>query len=150
VNRALLARIVEATGGAILSDPRRALASTPSTRTPVEGWPALAALAVALFLAEITWRRVPAIAEQLRLAFTAVGARLRGRPAPDELQADRFYEEADRWNLIETEPSEGAESMEAAARLYIARLKAAQAGERNAEPPDRMRSDESVSEEDAP
>ncbi|HLA23948.1 MAG TPA: VWA domain-containing protein [bacterium] len=144
VNRALLARIVEATGGTILTDPRQALAPTRSARTPVDGWPYLVTLAVGFFLAEITWRRVPAIAEHLRIAFTAIGARLRRQPAPDDLQADRFYEEADRWKLIEGEPSEGAESMEAAARLYIARLKAAQAGERSTEPPAGVRPREST------
>jgi Mg-chelatase subunit ChlD len=134
-NRALLARIIEATGGTILTDPRQALAPARSAQTPVDGWPYLASLAVALFLAEITWRRVPAISEYAHAAVTAVGARLRRQPAPEDLEADRFYEEADRWNLIESRPSEGAESMEAAARLYIARLKAAQSGERGTDAP---------------
>jgi hypothetical protein len=127
-NRVLLARIIEATGGTILTDPRQALAPTRTAQTPAEGWPYLASLTVALFLAEITWRRVPAIAEYSRAAVTAVGARLRRRPAVEDLEADRLYEEADRWTLVESGPSEGAESMEAAARLYIARLRAAQSG----------------------
>jgi len=151
-NRVLLARIVEATGGVILSEPGQALAPTRSARTPLDGWPYLTTLAVALFLAEITWRRVPAIAEQLRIVFTAVGARVRRHPTPDDLEADRFYEEADRWKLIEGEPSEGAESMEAAARLYIARLKAARSGDRSAEPPPgaRTRRSAGADEEETP
>jgi len=127
-NRVLLARIIEATGGTILTDPRQALAPTRTAQTPAEGWPYFASFTVALFLAEITWRRVPAIAEYSRAAVTAVGARLRRRPAVEDLEADRLYEEADRWTLVESGPSEGAESMEAAARLYIARLRAAQSG----------------------
>ena len=134
-NRVLLARIIEATGGAILTDPREALAPARGAQTAAEGWPYLASLAVALFLAEITWRRVPAIAEYSRAALTAFGARLRRRPAAEDLEADRFYEEADRWNLVDSGSSEGAESMEAAARLYIARLRAAQSGERSGEGP---------------
>jgi hypothetical protein len=134
-NRALLARIVEATGGAILTAPRQALAPTRSGAMPAAGWPYLTGLAVAAFLAEITWRRVPAIAEHVGMLAGAVMSRLRRQPAPEDQEADRFYEEADRWKLVESPSSEGAESMEAAARLYIARLKAAQSGDRGGEPP---------------
>jgi Ca-activated chloride channel family protein len=134
-NRALLARIIEATGGTILTDPRQALAPARSAQAPADGWPYLASLAAALFLAEITWRRVPAIAEYAHAAITAVGAHLRRPPAAEDLEAERFYEEADRWNLVESGPSEGAESMEAAARLYIARLRAAQSGDRSPDVP---------------
>jgi len=81
---------------------------------------------VALFIAEIVWRRIPAIGDYLRGAGVALVARLRAPPSSREAEADRFYEEADRWKLVEPAPTEGAESMEAAARLYIARLKAAQ------------------------
>ncbi len=133
VNRPLLARVVEATGGQILTESRQALAPTRSARTPIDGWPYSTTLAVALFLAEITWRRVPALAEQVRAVSAAVGAHLRRQPSPEDVQSEHFYEEADRWKLVEHGPSEGAESMEAAARLYIARLKAAQAGEASAE-----------------
>lgn len=134
-NRALLARVVEATGGMILTAPRQALAPTRSGAIPAAGWPYLTGLAVAFFLAEITWRRVPAIAEHVGVLAGAVMARVRRQPAPEDVEADRFYEEADRWKLVESAPSEGAESMEAAARLYIARLKAAQSGDRGGEPP---------------
>jgi hypothetical protein len=134
-NRALLARIVEATGGAILTAPRQALAPTRSGAMPAAGWPYLTGLAVAAFLAEITWRRVPAIAEHVGILAGAVMGRFRRQPAPEDQEADRFYEEADRWKLVESPSSEGAESMEAAARLYIARLKAAQYGDRGGEPP---------------
>ena len=74
---------------------------------------------------EITWRRIPALGAYFRAMGAAVVVRLRRQPSPEEAAADRFYEEADRWKLVEPETSEGTESMEAAARLYIARLKAA-------------------------
>ena len=85
----------------------------------------LTTAAIGLFLVEIAWRRIPAIAGRLSALVAAVGTRFGREPSAEETEADRFYEAADRWKLLETEPSEGAESMEAAARLYIARLKAA-------------------------
>jgi len=125
-NRAVLARIAEGTGGRLLSDPRAAVAPMRSPREAADAWPYFSTAAIALFLAEITWRRIPAIGDYLRGAAASILARLRAPPSPREAEADRFYEEADRWKLIEPESTEGAESMEAAARLYIARLKAAQ------------------------
>jgi len=128
-NRTLLARIAEATGGAILSDPQAAVATSRSSRTPADAWPYVAALATGLFLAEIAWRRIPAIGEYAGGFVAAALRRVRAQPSPEEAEAERFYEEADRWKLIEGESTEGSESMEAAARLYIARLKAAQGGD---------------------
>jgi hypothetical protein len=128
-NRVLLARIAEATGGAILSDPRASVATTRSSHTPADAWPYVAVLATGLFLAEIAWRRIPAIGEYAGGFVAAALRRVRAVPPPAEVEADRFYEEADRWKLIEGESTEGSESMEAAARLYIARLKAAQGGD---------------------
>ncbi|MDQ7843515.1 MAG: VWA domain-containing protein [Armatimonadota bacterium] len=125
-NRTVLAHLAEATGGRLLSDPRAAVAPTRSPREAADAWPYTAAAAAALFLAEITWRRIPAIGDSLRSAGALLLARLRPPPSSQEAEADRFYEEADRWRLVEPAPTEGAESMEAAARLYIARLKAAQ------------------------
>jgi len=125
-NRTVLAHIAEATGGRLLSDPRTAVAPTRSPREAADAWPYTATAAVALFIAEIVWRRIPAIGDYLRGAGVALVARLRAPPSSREAEADRFYEEADRWKLVEPAPTEGAESMEAAARLYIARLKAAQ------------------------
>lgn len=124
-NRAVLARIAEATGGRILAEPRAALAPSRSARAPADTWPMLTAAAAALFLVEITWRRVPSLAQHLSAAAAVVGGWLRRQPPAREVEADRFYEQADRWKLLEEEDaSAGSESMEAAARLYIARLKA--------------------------
>ncbi|MGH2398603.1 MAG: hypothetical protein ACRDF6_02060, partial [bacterium] len=127
-NRTVLARIAEATGGAILSDPRTAVAASRSSRTPADAWPYAAALATGLFLAEIAWRRIPAIGEYTGGLIAAALRRAQAQPSPEDAEAERFYEEADRWKLIEGDSTEGSESMEAAARLYIARLKAAQGG----------------------
>ena len=124
-NRTVLARIAEATGGRILSDPHLAVAPSRSSRAPAAAWPYLAASAIGLFVMEITWRRIPALGAYFRAMGAAVVIRLRRQPSPEEAAADRCYEEADRWKLVEPETSEGTESMEAAARLYIARLKAA-------------------------
>lgn len=128
-DRTLLARIAEATGGGILSDPRAAVATSRSSRTPADAWPYVAVLATGLFLAEIAWRRIPAIGEYAGGFAAALVRRVRTAPSAQEVEAERFYEEADRWKLIEGESTEGSESMEAAARLYIARLKAAQGGD---------------------
>lgn len=128
-NRSVLARIAEATGGRILADPRAAMAPARSPRAPADAWPMLTGAAIALFVAEITWRRIPALAQHLSVVGAAVAARLGRSRSPADAEEDRFYEEADRWKLVEEEPSEGSESMEAAARLYIARLKAAKGDE---------------------
>lgn len=130
-NRPVLAQIAEATGGRLLQHPRDALAPARTARMPVDAWPPLAAAALGLFLAEIAWRRVPAIGEVLRTAVAGVLARVRRAPSAEAVRADQTYEAADRWQVFEP-PSPGSESMEAAARLYIARLKAARAADETA------------------
>lgn len=134
-NRSVLARIAEATGGRLLATPRDAVAASRSARTPAEAWPYLAAAAVGLFLLEIAWRRVPAIGEWLRGLAAGVLWRARRAPSAEDVAAARAYEAADRWRLVETPPSAGADSMEAAARLYIARLKASRAADEKKEAP---------------
>lgn len=134
-NRTALAHIAEATGGAILADPREAVAPSRSTRTPADAWPYLSAVAMGLFVSEIAWRRIPAIGEYLRGLAAGVLARARRAPSAEELEAAGAYEAADRWKLVETPTSEGSESMEAAARLYIARLKASRGGDEKKENP---------------
>lgn len=126
-NRPVLAHVAEATGGRILTNPREAMVPARSARTPADAWPYLAAGTLALFVAEIAWRRIPAIGEVVAGVAAGMLARIRRTPSAEDQRAAAAYESADRWQLVETPPSEGAESMEAAARLYIARLKASRA-----------------------
>ncbi len=133
VDRQTLLQIIEATGGRILEDPSMAFA--PAGRgTPLaaDAWPALAAASVGLFVAEIVLRRVPAIGYYITAAAAAVIGRVRREPAAQEVAEDQQYEGADRWKFIEPPSSAGAESMQAAAKLYIVRLKGSseQAGKR--------------------
>ncbi|HXF81852.1 MAG TPA: VWA domain-containing protein, partial [bacterium] len=132
-NRAVLARIVEVTGGRILTDPRAAVDPGRSANARAEGWPALTAVAVGLFLLEIAWRRLPAVAQHAAALVLSARDWLRRPPGAAQAEADRSYDEADRWKLVEEEPSAGSESMEAAARLYIARLKALREDDRRRE-----------------
>ncbi|MBI4276821.1 MAG: VWA domain-containing protein, partial [Armatimonadetes bacterium] len=142
VNRPLLAHLVEVTGGRILSEPRQAAAPAPAgTRDHRDAWPWFAASAAALLVAEVAVRRVPALTQFVAEAAATVAGRLRGQPpAPAEAAEDHLYEEADRWRLGETEQASGIQvaSMEHAARLYIARLKAMDESRRD--PSDRSRS----------
>ncbi len=125
VNRATLARITEATGGRILATPEDALrTSGRATREAGDAWPVFAAAAVIVFVAEIASRRVPVLAQHLVAMMGGVHSWWRRPLSPAEEEDARQYAEADRWKLIEPTPSAAAESMEAAARLYIARLKA--------------------------
>lgn len=137
VNRQVLLQIIEATGGRVLEDPQQVFAST-GRRAPqsVPAWPVLAGAALGVFAAEIVLRRVPAIGQALAAAGTIVLTRLRRRPSDAQVAEDTAYDEADRWTFIEPKSPEGSESMQAAARLYIVRLK----GQANAEP--RKRTDE--------
>ncbi len=127
VNRAILLRIAEATGGRVLTDPKEAFA--PSGRAagePIDVWPPLAMVAVVVFVTEIALRRMPVIGVQLAALAGAVLARVRRPTTPEQLEEDRAYDEADRWKISEPGSTAASESMEAAARLYIARLKAMQ------------------------
>ena len=125
LNRALISYLTEAAGAKVIAKPADALAppANPVRRTrPV--WPLFASLALAGFVAEVTLRRIPAIEHHLsRLASIAV-AFVRRQPPPEQVVEDEEYAAADRWRI--EEPSEAAAraaSMEAAARLYIARLR---------------------------
>jgi Ca-activated chloride channel family protein len=125
LNRALFSQIVETAGARIVTRPADALAPPGRpTHRPRPAWPALAVAGLAAFLAEVTLRRVPAIEQQAaRLAAAAV-ALVRRTPPPDVVAGDVEYEAADRWRIDEpAEAAARAASMEAAARLYIARLR---------------------------
>lgn len=124
VNRALLAQISEATGGRALNDPKAAMAPVRTTRAAGHAWPAFAGAALGVFVMEIVLRRVPAVGYHLHLLAAGMLARIRRQPTPTELVEDRRYAEADRWKLLERDVPPPSESMEQAARLYIARLKA--------------------------
>lgn len=126
LNRALLASLVEAAGAKIVTTPAEALAppASPARRSrPL--WPLLGTLAMVGFVAEVALRRIPAIEQHLgRLAGAFAAALVRRPPTLSEAAADQEYQAADRWRI--EEPSEAAAraaSMEAAARLYIARLR---------------------------
>jgi hypothetical protein len=141
VNRSLLSRVAEATGGRLLDDPRAAVAPGRSTRTRTAAWPLFAGVALGLFVTEIAVRRVPVITQYLGALIAAMRARAGRPPSATELDAARQYEQADQWTFAQSDPS-ASESMQQAARLYIARLKAAQKGDL------RRRGNESTREQD--
>ncbi len=143
VNRATLSRITEATGGRLLASATEAL--RPSGRPAREAspaWPLFATAALGVFIAEIVVRRVPVLGERLAGIVGAFLTRWRSPPSPEQQAGDRSYAEADRWKLTEPGSTAASESMEAAARLYITRLKAT-----NRELPDKLPSSH---EEDRP
>ncbi len=125
LNRALISYLTEAAGARIISKPAEALAPpvNPVRRTrPV--WPLFTSLALAGFVAEVALRRIPAIEQHLSRLASAAGAFIKRQPPPEQVVEDEEYAAADRWRI--EEPSEAAAraaSMEAAARLYIARLR---------------------------
>ncbi|HEY3247417.1 MAG TPA: VWA domain-containing protein [bacterium] len=124
VNRQTLLQIIEATGGHIFEDPKMAFAPTgQGSAQTADAWPVLAAGAVGLFMAEIVLRRVPAIGYYLTAAGGAIMGRLRRQPGSAQVSEDQQYEQADRWKFVEPQSTAAAESMQAAARLYIVRLK---------------------------
>jgi len=125
VNRPLLARLAEATGGRFLDDPQSAVAPVRASRAAADAWPALAGTALGVFVAEIAVRRLPAISQHLAALAGAVRARVARAPSAAEIEEERQYAEADRWKFVEPDAA-ASESMEQAARLYIARLRAAQ------------------------
>ncbi len=125
VNRATLSRIVEATGGHVLSDPKAAVLPTGRAASETgDAWPMLATAALVVFVAEIALRRVPVLGAHLAVLLGAVLSWLRHPPSSRQQEEDVSYAEADRWKLSEPGSAAASESMEAAARLYIARLKA--------------------------
>ncbi|MBI3998078.1 MAG: VWA domain-containing protein [Armatimonadetes bacterium] len=125
LNRALISHLIEAAGARVIATPAEALAppSAPERR-PLATWPLLGAGALAAFVAEVALRRIPAIEYHLgRLAAGAM-AFVRRAPPPQELAEDAEYAAADRWRIGDAaEAAARAASMEAAARLYIARLR---------------------------
>ncbi len=121
----VLARVVEATGGRVVTSPREAVAPGRAAPAASPVWPALAAGAVGLFAAEIALRRLPVLGHHLGAVTASVRARLGRGMAAGEAEEDRHYDQADRWALLQP-PGEASASMQQAARLYIAKLKAAQ------------------------
>ncbi len=128
-NPALLSRLTEVTGGALLHAPGDAFRPGRGSGAR-DGWPPLAAVALGTLLAEVAVRRVPALAQRLGGAgvWMAGWVRTASRPPLAERQEDRAYDAADRWAAEEARFAEEdalrAASMDHAARLYIARLRA--------------------------
>ncbi len=127
-NPALLAQLTEATGGSLLHSPDEAF-RPGSGQGQADGWPPIAGLAAALLLAEVTVRRVPAVAQRVGDLSAAIAAVFGGRGVdrPGRQAEDDAYASADRWaaeeaRFAEEEKLRGA-SMNEAARLYIARLR---------------------------
>jgi Ca-activated chloride channel family protein len=124
VNRHVLLQIIEATGGRVLEDPKMVFAPTGrGTPQTADAWPVLAVAALGAFMAEIVLRRVPAIGHSLTAVGAAVLARVHRQPTAAQVAEDAAYADADRWKFIEPPAAQGAGSMQAAARLYIVRLK---------------------------
>ncbi len=125
LNRALISYLVEAAGARVISKPAEALAppANPVRRArPV--WPLFTGLALAGFVAEVALRRIPAIEHHLDRLAAAGAAFIKRQPPPEQVVEDAEYAAADRWRIEEpAEAAARAASMEAAARLYIARLR---------------------------
>ena len=82
-------------------------------------------------MAEVTVRRLPAVSQRLAGAAAAAAAwasQNRAQTWPGSEQEDRSYEAADRWAVEKAKFAEEdalrAASMDQAARLFIARLRA--------------------------
>ncbi len=125
LNRSTISQFVEAAEARVISTPAEALAppATPTRRSrPV--WPVFAGVAMAGFVLEVALRRIPAIEYQLGRLFAAAVAFIRRAPPPHQVAEDAEYAAADRWRIEDpAEAAARAASMEAAARLYIARLR---------------------------
>lgn len=135
LNRALISQMVEAAGARVITSPADALAPPRApARRPQPLWPAFSALALAGFVVEVAIRRIPAIEHQFSRLAAVVAAFVRREPPPARAAEDAEYAAADRWRIEEpAEAAARAASMEAAARIYIARLRRQQTG---AGPPD--------------
>lgn len=125
LNRATISQLVEAADARVISTPAEALAPPASpTRRSRPVWPVFAGLVLAGFVLEVALRRIPAIEYQLGRAFAAAVAFIRRAPPPQQVAEDAEYAAADRWRIEDPgEAAARASSMEAAARLYIARLR---------------------------
>jgi len=127
-NVALLSRIVETTGGALLARPEEAFRPGRGTGQR-ETWPPLAGASVALLLAEVAVRRLPALGQRLAMALSVAGhwAGRRRAPSPAVAASDHAYAAADRWAVEDARFAEEealrAASMEQAARIFITRLR---------------------------
>jgi Mg-chelatase subunit ChlD len=137
LNRAVISQMIETGGARIMATPQEVMAppAIPARRSqPV--WPWFSALALAGFAFEVALRRIPAIEHQLARAAGAAMAFIRRQPSPAQEAGAAEYAAADRWRI--EEPSEAAAraaSMEAAARLYIARLRRQHPGDGPPESP---------------
>jgi hypothetical protein len=130
---ALLSRIVEMTGGAVLTDPGDVFRPGAGGGSR-DVWPPLVAASIMALVGEVAVRRVPALADRLAAAAATV-TRWRSRAAAAreaQVDDDAAYSGADRWAADDAahakEDALRAASMEHAARLYIARLRS---GRRN-------------------
>jgi len=128
VNRALLAQVTEATGGRLLDDPAAAVAPARESRSAADSWPLFAGAALGAFVVEIAVRRAPAIIHHVGALLGAIRSRAGRPPTAQEIEEEHQYAASDRWKFVEPDAAV-SESMEQAARLYIARLKAAQGEE---------------------
>jgi Ca-activated chloride channel family protein len=125
LNRAVISHLIEVGGARVITTPGEAVAAP---RDPVRRsqpvWPLTAALALAGFATEVALRRIPAIEYHLGRLVLAASAFVRRAPAPAHAHEDAEYAAADRWRIDDAaEAAARAASMEAAARLYIARLR---------------------------
>jgi Mg-chelatase subunit ChlD len=128
-NLGLLSRLVETTGGAILTRPEDAFRPGRGSGQR-ETWPVLAGLALGLLLCEVTVRRLPALGQRLPLVASAIvqwASGSAGASRAARADADKTYGAADRWAVDDARFAEEdalrAASMEQAARLFIARLR---------------------------
>ncbi|MGQ0551038.1 MAG: VWA domain-containing protein [Armatimonadota bacterium] len=125
LNRATISQLVEAADARVIATPAEALAppAVPTRRSrPV--WPVFGGLALAGFVIEVAMRRIPALEHQLGQLVAAAVAFIRRAPPPEQVAEDTEYAAADRWRIEDAaEAAARAASMEAAARLYIARLR---------------------------
>jgi hypothetical protein len=128
-NPGLLSRLVETTGGAFLEHPQDAFRPARGTGSR-EAWPWLSWGALALLLAEVSVRRLPAVSRRVAEAAATAAAWVRQnrrQPWPGSDEEDRSYDTADRWAVEKAkfakEDALRAASMDQAARLFIARLR---------------------------
>ncbi|MGH6959489.1 MAG: VWA domain-containing protein, partial [Dongiaceae bacterium] len=125
LNRATISHLVEAADARVIATPAEALAppAVPARRSrPV--WPLFAGSALVGFVLEVALRRIPALEHQLGKLVAAAVAFIRRTPPPEQAVEDAEYAAADRWRIEDpAEAAARAASMDAAARLYIARLR---------------------------
>ncbi|MGH7753951.1 MAG: hypothetical protein ACREN5_14170, partial [Gemmatimonadales bacterium] len=84
-------------------------------------WPLLVTSALGLFVLDVGLRRMPVVRDLAARALVALGAWLRRSP-PAPTREDHEYDLADQWRPPPGD-AEASSDMEAAARLYIARLR---------------------------